>query len=281
MWNNSLVSKYITPLSPLPTLVNPSGKLKGEVQCIIFDIYGTLFISGSGDIGIPIKEPQQAETLEKLLIKFRITKSPRSLLNDLFSTIEAAHSASKEKGIDFPEVVIEQIWMQVLENDDLETVRAFAVEFELIANPVYPMPHLKELLAGCKDLNLLMGIISNAQFYTPYLFHWFLNSSPEDLGFHPDLTLYSFKSGHAKPSAFMFQAAVDTLKRMKVPEHATLYVGNDMLNDIYPAQKAGFQTVLFAGDTRSLRLRKDNPKCKDLAADLIITDLAHLLDVLG
>ncbi len=281
MWNNSLVSKYITPLSPLPTLVNPSGKLKGEVQCIIFDIYGTLFISGSGDIGIPIKEPQQAETLEKLLIKFRITKSPRSLLNDLFSTIEAAHSASKEKGIDFPEVVIEQIWMQVLENDDLETVRAFAVEFELIANPVYPMPHLKELLAGCKNLNLLMGIISNAQFYTPYLFHWFLNSSPEDLGFHPDLTLYSFKSGHAKPSAFMFQAAVDTLKRMKVPEHATLYVGNDMLNDIYPAQKAGFQTVLFAGDTRSLRLRKDNPKCKDLAADLIITDLAHLLDVLG
>jgi putative hydrolase of the HAD superfamily len=281
MWNNSLVSKYITPLSPLPTLVNPSGKLKGEVQCIIFDIYGTLFISGSGDIGIPIKEPQQAETLEKLLIKFRITKSPRSLLNDLFSTIEAAHSASKEKGIDFPEVVIEQIWMQVLENDDLETVRAFAVEFELIANPVYPMPHLKELLAGCKDLNLLMGIISNAQFYTPYLFHWFLNSSPEDLGFHPDLTLYSFKSGHAKPSAFMFQAAVDTLKRMKVPEHATLYVGNDMLNDIYPAQKAGFQTVLFAGDTRSLRLRKDNPKCKDLAADLIITDLAHLLYVLG
>lgn len=281
MWNNSLISKYITPLSPLPTFVDQSGKLKGEIQCVMFDIYGTLFISGSGDISVAKKESQQTETLKELLIKFRISKSPRALLNDLFSTIEAAHSASKKKGVDFPEVVIEQIWMRVLENDDMETARAFAVEFELIVNPVYPMPHLEELLTGCKDLNILMGIISNAQFYTPYLFRWFLNSNPEDLGFHPDLTLYSYESGYAKPSAFMFQVAADTLKLMNIPVHSALYVGNDMLNDIYPAQKAGFQTVLFAGDTRSLRLRKDDPKCKNLSADLIITDLVHLLDCLG
>ena len=281
MWNNTLVSKYITPLSPLPTMIDQSGALKGKIHCVMFDVYGTLFISGSGDISIAKKESRQIETLKELLIKFKVSKSPRSLLNDLFNTIEATHKASKEKGIDFPEVVIEQIWMQVLENDNLESVRAFAVEFELIVNPVYPMPHLEELLAGCKDLNILMGIISNAQFYTPYLFHWFLDSSPENLGFHPDLTLYSYESGHAKPSAFMFQVAADRLKHMNIPTHSALYVGNDMLNDIYPAKKAGFQTVLFAGDTRSLRLRKDDPKCKHLSADLIITDLAHLLDHLG
>jgi len=32
----------------------------------------------------------------------------------------------------------------------------------------------------------------------------------------------------------------------------TLYVGNDMLNDIWTATEAGCRTVLFAGDQRSL-----------------------------
>ncbi len=168
--------------------------------------------------------------------------------------------------------------MRVLENDDLESVRAFAVTFELIANPVYPMPNLEKMLSVCQKSNVLMGIISNAQFYTPYLFNWFLGSTPEDLGFHPDLILYSYKFGYAKPSTFMFQVAAERLKDMDISVRSALYIGNDMLNDIYPAKKAGFKTGLFAGDARSLRLRKNDPKCKDLSVDLVITDLVQLLD---
>jgi len=51
-----------------------------------------------------------------------------------------------------------------------------------------------------------------------------------------------------------------------------------MLNDIYPAQRAGFKTGLFAGDTRSLRLRKNEPVCENMSADIVITDLIQLLD---
>jgi putative hydrolase of the HAD superfamily len=123
-----------------------------------------------------------------------------------------------------------------------------------------------------------MGIISNAQFYTPYLFNGFLHSNPKDLGFHPDLTLYSYKFGYAKPSTFMFQIAADRLENRLIPAHSTLFIGNDMLNDIYPAKQIGFKTALFAGDARSLRLRKDDPRCKNLTADLVITDLGQLLD---
>ena len=121
-----------------------------------------------------------------------------------------------------------------------------------------------------------MGIISNAQFYTPYLFKWFLDSSLDDLGFHPDLIFFSYKYGYAKPSSFMFTAAADTLKVMGVPEHSVLYVGNDMLNDIYPAKTVGFKTALFAGDARSLRLRENDPRCNNHSADLIVTDLIQL-----
>lgn len=274
---NTLISKYIRPIYPLPSSLGQSGKVEGKIKAILFDLYGTLFISRSGDISMAKKESPQTEKLEKLLYNFGIQKEPQTVLRQFFTAIENQHELLKRKGVDFPEVEIDQIWMSVLENDDLETVRTFAIEFELIANPVYPMPHLEKMLSVCRDLNVLMGIISNAQFYTPYLFNWFLDSNPENLGFHPDLILYSYKFGYSKPSTFMFQVAAGKLKNMDVPTHSAIYFGNDMLNDIYPAKKTGFKTGLFAGDARSLRLRENDPKCKDLSADIVITDLSQIL----
>ncbi|MCK4468726.1 MAG: HAD hydrolase-like protein [Desulfobacterales bacterium] len=278
MLNKKQISQYIAPLFPIPTTLCQSGNLKKKIKCIIFDIYGTLFISASGDIGIAKEKVAEAYELEQLLIKFKIRKTPKAVLNDLFAAIEKKHDKLRKQGIDFPEVEIDRIWMDVLKNNDLVMVREFAVRFEMIVNPVYPMPNLKEMLSACKKSKVLLGIISNAQFYTPYLFEWLLDSDLEKLGFHPDLILFSYKSGHAKPSPFMFQSAVERLKGLNVPADSALYIGNDMLNDTYPAKNAGFNTALFAGDARSLRLRKDIPKCKNLSADLAITDLIQLLE---
>jgi putative hydrolase of the HAD superfamily len=278
MLTHDLISKYLQPISPLPTDLHQSGKLDEKVQCVMFDIYGTLFVSRSGDISISKKESKEAWKVQKLLNKFDIRKTPQALLENLFNEIEKEHEGLRENGIDYPEVEIDQIWMRILGNRNLDKIRAFALEFELIVNPVYPMPHLKKMLSVLKDRNILMGIISNAQFYTPYLFNGFLHSNPKDLGFHPDLALYSYKFGYAKPSTFMFQIAADRLENRLIPAHSTLFIGNDMLNDIYPAKQIGFKTALFAGDARSLRLRKDDPRCKNLTADLVITDLGQLLD---
>jgi putative hydrolase of the HAD superfamily len=278
MKKNNIISEYITPVSPVPTSLMSRGKLDGKIQGILFDVYGTLFISRSGDISMAKKNSPQTEKLEKLLQDFGIKKDHQFVLNRFYIAIENQHERLKEQGVDFPEVEIDQIWMEVLENDNLETVREFAVTYELIANPVYPMPNLKTLLSVCRDSNVVMGIISNAQFFTPYLFNWFLGSPPEDLGFHPDLILYSYKFGYAKPSTFMFQVAADRLNHMGISVGSALYMGNDMLNDMYPAKQAGFKTGLFAGDARSLRLRENDPKCKDLSVDLVVTDLIQLLD---
>jgi putative hydrolase of the HAD superfamily len=278
MEKNDIISEYITPVTPVPTSLTPSGKLEEKIEGILFDVYGTLFISRSGDIGMAKKNSPQTEKLEKLLQQFGIKKDSQFVLNRFYAAIENQHELLKEQGVDFPEVEIDQIWMRVLEIDDLETVREFAVTYELIANPAYPMPNLETMLSVCQDSNVVLGIISNAQFYTPYLFNWFLGSSPEDLGFHPDLILYSYKFGYAKPSTFMFQVAAEQLKHMDISVGSAIYIGNDMLNDMYPAKQAGFKTGLFAGDARSLRLRENDPVCKDLSVDLVITDLIQLLD---
>ena len=269
---------YIEPLSPLSTTVNPGGNLEEDIGCLLFDIYGTLFISGSGDISIARRQSRQTQQIRKLLETHHIKKNPQTLLNDFFSAIDKEHEKLKKKGVDVPEVEIEKIWASVLGIDDLDVARAFAVEFEMIVNPVYPMPNVEKILSACRQSHIVTGIISNAQFFTPYLFHWFFNSRPEDIGFNPDLIFYSYKTGYAKPSTVMFEYAAENLEHMNIPSSSALYIGNDMLNDIFPAQKTGFKTALFAGDARSLRMREDHPACRNFSPDIIITDLVQLIE---
>jgi putative hydrolase of the HAD superfamily len=271
------VQKHLRQMKPLPTCLKPGGALKKKIKCVLFDIYGTLFISGSGDISIADKKSPEIEKINQLLTKYSIGKSPQTLLNEFYRAIKTRHEELRSRGVDFPEVNIDRIWMKVLSNDDTDIIRQFAVEFELVVNPVYPMPNLEKILSACRHGSILMGIISNAQFYTPYLFKWFLDSDLKGLGFDPDLIFCSYRFEVAKPAPMLFRIAAEKLTAKGIPPAGVLYLGNDMLNDIYPAKGAGFQTALFAGDKRSLRLRSDDPRCKNLSADLVITDLIQLI----
>jgi putative hydrolase of the HAD superfamily len=125
------------------------------------------------------------------------------------------------------------------------------------------------------------GIVSNAQFYTPLLFSAFFDQTLEEIGFDTDCCIWSYRELKAKPSSDLFPKAEKYLKRnhgIKLSE--TLYVGNDMLNDIYTASQSGCKTALFAGDRRSLRLRKEDERCMDLKPDAVITALNQLADLL-
>jgi len=280
MAHDELIDDYRVPMKPLPTSLKPGGVISKKIQCVLFDVYGTLFISGSGDIAVAGNVSPPEQKLQQLVGKYDIGKAPQALVGELRDAIEQKHRCLKDGGIDYPEIQIDKIWQQILGIDDIQRVRKFAIEYELIVNPVYPMPGLERLLAACRQQNLATGIISNAQFFTPLLFQWFLGASMEELGFDSELIFMSYRLGVAKPSMKIFKMAAAAIKVMGLDTAATLFVGNDMLNDIYPARSLGFQTALFAGDRRALRLRADDPRCRDLSADLVLTDLAQLNDLL-
>ena len=185
--------------------------------------------------------------------------------------------------------MIEQIWQRLLEeclrigyksgNDEtiLDTAYRAAYFYDAAIQHNYLYPGIAGCLTRLSEAGILQGIISNAQFYTRYLFKWFLDSELKDLGIDPELVFYSYRFEVAKPTPMLFQMAAEKLQAKGISPSCVLYLGNDMLNDIYPAKTAGFQTALFAGDKRSLRLRTDDPRCKNLAADLVITDLIQLI----
>ena len=153
MIRNDLIKLYVTPLSPQPTGLSPAGHLAGSIECILFDIYGTLFISGVGDISVARQASPQISKLEKLIARYELNVAPRILIEKLHAAIEARHHQLKQSGIDMPEVEIDLIWQNILACHDIEQARKFAIEYELIANPVYPMPNLAKLLRACRQRN--------------------------------------------------------------------------------------------------------------------------------
>jgi putative hydrolase of the HAD superfamily len=263
---------------PQPTGIAPDGRTRTPVKAFLFDVYGTLLISGSGDIGHAEKRCGTSAKLERLGRCFKLSWPPAETSARLFAAIRQQHEQARKKGVAHPEVKIDRIWQGILGWPDLDRVRQFARAFEYIANPTYPMPGLDQVLRTLRRRRVLMGILSNAQFFTPLLFETFLGARPENLGFAPDLILYSFEFGQAKPSTALFAHLRRRLRSRGVRADEALYVGNDMRNDIRPAQATGFQTALFAGDQRSLRWRRKDAAIQPIRPDLIITNLNQLLD---
>ncbi len=273
----SLVAPYMRPLTPIPTQVATQGALTPPIHCLMCDIYGTLMISGCGDPGEAPGMRRPAAGLRELLDRHGFECGPEAVLAKLSSAIADRHAQQRARGVDYPEIDIEGVWATILPDWDAASIRRFAVEFEMVVNPTWPMPHLAEMLAACRDRKIRLGIVSNAQFMTPYLFEWFLGASLASLGFDAALTLFSYQQGVAKPSRRLFQTAAQRLDKMGIDPRCTAFIGNDMRKDILPAARVGFQTVLFAGDRRSLRMGGGLPPEETGAPDLIVNDLLELL----
>lgn len=278
---NTRFKRHIRPLAPVVTGVVPDLSKMQRYEAMLFDVYGTLLVSGAGEIGLNRVPIERDEDLQGLLNRYDVDFTPQTLLEKLNRAIETAHLIGRYRGIAFPEVDIIDVWQKVLGSDDTPRVKGFAMEYELIVNPVYPMPGLADLLAACKKQGLPTGIISNAQFYTVDLLELFLGEPLGGHVFDRRLLFFSWREKHAKPSTFMFNRAKAVLAGMGIPAFSVLYVGNDMRNDILPARSVGFRTALFAGDRRSLRQRRSEERCRDLSPDLTVTDLRQLIPGTG
>jgi putative hydrolase of the HAD superfamily len=283
-----LIRRYCAPASPLPVrkslpaAARPSG---AGIRAYLFDVYGTLFTSASGDIGVlacvggerpeaSLRRAAEDIRIRELLAPF----GPGAALPDLVRRFRAAVMEEHERlrgKTAWPEIDVRQIWAKILRVPE-EAAQEFSLRFELAVNPVYPMPGLADMLQKLRAAGFPLGLVSNAQFFTPLLFTAFLDRPPEELGFFPRLCVYSFLEGEAKPSPRLFRKAAEGLAALDIRPEEALYAGNDMRNDIWAAKQAGLRAALFAGDDRSLRLREDDPHCAGLKPDLVLKSMTDL-----
>ena len=218
----------------------------------------------------------------------------RHLLRSFTFSIKQCHKMAKAQNIRFPEVNIIEIWERVVhcamnqhlvKADGYDKIKCLTFVFEVLSNKVYPMPGMKEILSAMNDKGIAVGIVSNAQFYTPIIMNYFLyhkNGNDSIEGIDPHLQIFSYKEKAAKPETLLFHRVLQRLEsKHNIKPHECLFVGNDMYKDIWPAQQMGIKTALFAGDKRSLRLRTEKPELENVRPDFTITELSQLTSVVS
>lgn len=281
-----VIRRTLRPLAPRPTGEAPRLPALPDLRAIVFDVYGTLLISASGDVGVdPDDVPRPEFAFREAVVAAGVAGAPDAvaIVDAYREAIDRSHARSKAAGIDFPEVDILSVWRDAFARlgaaealKDDERLRRFALEYELRANPIWPMTGCRETIEAIRDAGFALGIVSNAQFYTPVSLATVLDAELDELGFQDDLCVYSFMHGQAKPGTFLYEVAADALARRDIAPEKVLYVGNDLLKDAFPASRVGFRTALFAGDARSLRKREDDERLRGFEPDAVVTELSQL-----
>lgn len=239
------------------------------IRVILFDIYGTLLSSTAGDIST--EKPPAPGRIGSGFIQSAYKREETFFRQAVLERHLAGYSSTP-----YPEVRVEEIWETYPDKPKDMSAAEYALRYELVHNPVTPMPGALSCIRQLGQAGFELGLVSNAQFYTPLYFKALWGAAPEGLGFTKTLIAYSYRHGRAKPDPELFQIVLAEIRNKGYQVDECLYVGNDMLNDVFGAQNVGMRTALFAGDRQSLRLREDNPLCRDLLPDLVLDSLADL-----
>lgn len=280
------IRQHAQALEPVPTGESPRLQPLEGIRAVAFDVYGTLIISGSGDVGTDQTQSRGAAFREAFIAAgLSFEGDADSAAATLRRTIETHQQRRRDAGIEYPEIDIIDVWRETLDEfkvevADEELLQAVAVEFECRTNPTWIMPGAAKVLKQLQESEMTLGIISNAQFYTPLVLEALFGVPPERLGFAPDLQVYSYRYGHAKPGTFLYDRSAAAFAERGTAPREVLYVGNDLLKDVMPAARVGLRTALFAGDARSLRKRVGDERVREVSPDLVVTELSQILDVL-
>ncbi len=260
-----------------------------QVAAVFLDVYGTMVCSGVGDISLSEDQSEDGHFFDAVKESFAdweswVEQAKRSRFSPSQAYREIIledHRQARVKGVPFPEVDIAVVWSRLLDEwsreAELETptrpalMRAATV-FECLSNPVWPYEGVFEFLASLRERGIPVGIVSNSQFYTPIMLEFFGGGRLEQLGIDTRISSWSYLERIGKPSSELFaRAAARLMQHHGIDPSSALFIGNDMLKDMVASSQAGFRTALFAGDSRSLRLRREDRRCRDFEPDCVFT----------
>jgi len=215
---------------------------KRRYETYIFDLYGTL---------VDIHTEEEAEAVwEKLALFYGYYDAlyePKEL-QQAFRSLIAGKEAEKRKEMQsgqgreadaheaFPEVEIEQIFLELFERKGVEadmTLAVHAGQFFRILTTEYIRLYdgAKELLAALKEAGGRLYLLSNAQrIFTEYELHTLgIASYFEDI-------FISSSCGVKKPDERFFRMLLD---KHHIDVSKAVMIGNDMNSDIRGAKQVG------------------------------------------
>lgn len=292
MDHSAYVRETMRPLFPSETGLAPKLPELPGIKGVVFDIYGTLLISGAGEICPAVVEGSHKDTKPRSgdgevdakansFAREQFGEKGEGFFQVYQETIIRHQDRRRSFGVAFPEVDIREVWVDTLATLGLppreaEAIEDLSVRFECAVNPVWMMPGASDVIEQVSGSGLKMGIISNAQFYTLPVMEGIFGKTLDGLGFDSSLRVFSYQVGEGKPSRRLFDDLAGRAAEMGIEPEQIFYLGNDMTKDVLPARETGFRTGLFAGDAGSLRLGNFSADEAAAFADAVITDLVQI-----
>jgi putative hydrolase of the HAD superfamily len=255
-------------------------RLKG-VRAVIFDVYGTLI--NYWRPGFETQEGRSelllgafAELVDRFamgetLLDMNPDEPPPKTLYDLYNGLLSLNQQkSADGGAALPEVRVEKVWAVIVlmlkrngydvdkhapaGGDVADFGRCLACTYNFLGMGRELYPGVADALGRLKGDNIALGILSDAQFYTPIDLTLLLRDQSgggvDDYNelFDTGLIFLSSDYGFVKPSEVLFRRLFDALYEYHITPAQTLFVGNDLSADILPAAALGMKTALFCGD---------------------------------
>jgi putative hydrolase of the HAD superfamily len=283
-----------------------------DIRAVIFDVYGTLIDYRKDAFGSPeARERSLLEAFEAVIAAFGVeeylramapTARPSRTLSDFYNGLIAMeHQKLRQDQVQTPEVQIDRIWGLILLmlkrrgwdpsklglGDDTDVARCMAYHYNFCALGRGFYPGVVDALSALVAANIRLGVVSNAQFYTPIDLTLFARDQSggrcEDYLelLDTDLIFYSYEYGIAKPGAFMFEKLFNALYEMQILPSQTVFVGNDLAADIEPAQRIGLRTAFFRGDRRSAFMGESAGKIVPDISFASFGELPHMVNFHG
>ncbi len=225
------------------------------IRAVLWDVYGTLVLAPAA---LPLEAPRPGgvegvrKALEWAGVALADGAAAERMERRFRATAARLRAAAVRRGIAVPEVDVRQVWRRTLAEaarqgwlpaaaprPDVERV---AAAWELTTNPVRPRPGARSALQLFRSAGVLQGIVSNAQFEAPAMLAARFPCAGGSF-WAPDLCVWSYAEGIAKPSPVLYAIAAERMHRRGVSPAETLMIGDHPVNDVAAAARAGFRTA--------------------------------------
>lgn len=290
-----------------PVKATPYLKPLAGIACVVWDIYGTLLRTDSGEL--LLSHPQQIRmqvALEKTIQEFNMWHSmsrkpgaPWEYMLRQYENVlsELRMAGTKRKG-DVREVDASEIWKKLISRllqNEYEYDESFygdldqfsvkvAYFFHSCLQGFEASPGAAELVGTVGSSSLYQGVLADAQPFTLVQLLRVLgeHATLPPLGelFEPEAIALSYQAGVRKPSATLYELAARQLAELGIEPSETLYVSCCLRNDLSAAKRRGFRTALYAADKNCVRVEPSDMKDPELRPDRLLTELTQVRELL-
>jgi FMN phosphatase YigB (HAD superfamily) len=284
-WDRELLPRYVSGAGAGKAGSAHAPSLHPSVRAVFWDVYGTLLIPTVGDLEARLSRIESSEDYLSAmqaggLDVSQAAEDPAGVFREL---IKRSHEKSRAVGVRQPEVVIENIWQQLIERvlpgqwATWAQAQYIAACFELETNPVALASGAPEALESVHSLGCTQGILSNAQFYTAPILRHALGEDVWSL-LDPELLLWSYRMGAAKPDPGPFAHAQALLQARGIAPQEVVLIGDNPVNDVRAAKKWGWKTILIEHSGTAVSDTEERPTIK---ADCMCANLSEVCNRLA